>query len=322
MKKIILVTAPILFCFAQATEYIVIVSQEHQNYDIKKFNVETEITDWENYGSAYNCSNPSPLASEVYNGVVFDQTFDCDQEQKKYEKVYHVNIKTGEKTLYSTKELESQIISIQETKIDHETGIKIASSCLDILTSQGPNIDGIYSITPKSNEINVYCDMTNGGYTQYKMSSATELKSTEVEAKCAENNLQLFVPRSEAHLTKAVQTHTGSYFKLMGLYPNYVGAKCNTVYLTSNTCSNWSPKDGGKWFVYNWDLNYPHNGGGFGVYPEPNGDNSLNASMIYTWDNSTGKVLTFNDITDSNTSYPGGYKTTKWTCSAKDENNI
>lgn len=318
MKKAIIVLASTFFVASQAADYLMVVND---GFKIKKFDVTKEISDWENVGVAYNCSNPTPLASDVYNGTLFDQTFDCSQEQKKYENVYHIDVKTGEKSLYTRNEIDSQIISVKDTKTNNDTGTYIASSCLDIKNHYGPTTDGYYNIKPSTNEISVFCDMQNGGYTSYKMTSATDLKSTEVEAKCSENNLQLFVPRTEAHLTKAVTTHTGEYFRLMGIYPKFAGARCDTVYLNSSTCTNWSPKDAGKWFVYNWNMAYPHNGGGVGVYPEPNGDNSLNASMVYSWD-SAGRVTAFNDIRDDNPSYLGGYKTRAWTCSAKDENNI
>jgi hypothetical protein len=306
MKKSILVVS-ILSTFSAYASYVVVVDKEESNYDHAGLIEEIEYTEWVDTGILSNCRNESPLDSDIYEGTSFTQNVDCDEKQER------TKTKTSEETEEQTKVTASTQQSV---------GTYEAISCLDILNHGGSNIDGNYQIKPNQTKITAFCDMINGGYTTITRSSSSSKFTAEVEADCQSENMKLFIPRTEQHLEKAVKTLSASYFKLMGIYPNQEGTSCATVYFNSDTCHNFAPKDGGKWFVYNWDMSYPHNGGGFGVYPEPNGDNSLNSSLSYTFDSATGRVTAFNDIRDSSTSSPGGYKTTSWACSAIGEESI
>lgn len=318
MKRILLASVISGACMASyASKYVIVLDSKTNEYTKVSYDIVYEVSEWEDYGAIYGCGTPTPLTSDVFEEVNFEQTETCSQDQNKYKETYKVSQTTGEKTFVSKEVEETQTISITQSAGFVQGSYK-AKSCLDILNHGGEQTDGHYDITPKNNEINVYCNMTDGGYTEYKMSGAYQF-TRDVEAACEANDLQLFVPRTQTQLTKAVLRHTTDYLYLMGIYPNYKTAKCDTVYLNSDSCHNWSPKDNGKFFVYNYPISYPHNGGGVGILPEPNGDNDTDASMRYVFDNTTGKVISFNDIENSNSSTIGGYQTNKWLCSAKDE---
>jgi len=318
MKKSILVVS-ILSTFSAYASYVVVVDKKESNYEHSDLIEEVEYTEWVDTGVLSNCRNESPLESDIYEGTNFTQNVDCDEKQKRKKTTYLVNPISGTKTKVS-EEMEEQTKLTASTQ--QSVGTYEALSCLDILNHGGSNIDGNYQIKPNQKKFMAFCDMNNGGYTTITRSSPSPKFTAEVEADCQSENMKLFVPRTQQHLEKAVTTLTGTYFRLMGIYPNKQGTSCATVYFNSDTCHNFDPTDGGKWFVYNWDMSYPHNGGGFGVYPEPNGDNSLNSSLIYTFDSATGKVTSFNDIRDDNVSYPGGYTTNSWACSAIGEESI
>lgn len=319
MKKNILGTLIIASFCSYSSNYLVIVDEERNEYEVVDHVEVIEYTPWTNENTPYNCINKTPLESEIYEGVNFDQDADCDQDQTRDKLTYSLNTKTGNKTLIST-EKESQTVNIPSTL--NVVGTYEAISCEDVSLHAGDQGNGFYNIKPSSTKISAYCDMNNGGYTIYTMSHSSTQLTPATETACSNLGMKLFVPRTQEHLTDAVKQFGTSYFYLMGLYPNYKGARCSTVYFNSNTCTEWSPSDNGKWFVYNWDMSYPHNGGGVGVYPEPNGDNDVNLSMFYEFDNSTGLALRFNDIASDNPSYPGGYGTTKWACSSIGEENL
>lgn len=318
MKKILLLSSSLFAITVFADGFVIVVDQDQSDYKVLDYI--TEYTDWvDTADSVTNCTDYSPLASAVYEGASFSQTSNCQQPQTREEQKYSINKSTNEKKLVNSK-IENGYRDVVRTL--NEIGTYEASSCLDALNHQSATTNGYYNIKPNQNKLSVYCDMVNGGYTEYKMTSLSDRFSSDVEAKCEEENLQLFVPRTESHVEHAIKEHAGSYFRLMGIYPKTAGARCDTVYFNSEDCSNWTTKDSGKWFVYAWDMTYPHNGGGYGAYPEPNGDNSLNSSMAYGWDNTTGRVISLNDILNTNTSSLGGYTTRNWVCSAKDEKNI
>ena len=318
MKKSILIIS-ILSTFSAYASYVVVVDKEDSNYEHAGLIEEIEYTEWLDTGLFSNCRNESPLDSKIYEGTNFVQNVDCDEKQERTKITYLVNPISGIKTK-TVEEIEYQIKLTASTQ--QSVGTYEALSCIDILNHGGSNIDGNYQIKPNKTKLTAFCDMSNGGYTTITRSSSVQKFTAEVEADCQSENMKLFVPRTQQHLEKAVKKLTGDYFKLMGIYPNKKGATCDTVYFNSDTCHNFDPTDSGKWFVYNWNMSYPHNGGGFGVYPEPNGDNSLNSSLIYTFDSATGKVTAFNDITDDNLSSPGGYTTQNWSCSAIGEELI
>src|SRR5690606_27622250 len=75
------------------------------------------------------------------------------------------------------------------------------------------------------------------------------------------------------------------YMHILGIYPDFDGATCTFQPLnSSNANCAWSASDGGPFYV--------HEAGNFG---EPNGDNTTNGSMGYSWD-VNGNVTDYNDL--------------------------
>jgi len=75
LKKIILISLPILSVGAFAS-YNVIINKQNNNYEVTN-------SIWTNTGIEFNCSNPSPLASEVEIGTSFTQSYSCQQNQER-----------------------------------------------------------------------------------------------------------------------------------------------------------------------------------------------------------------------------------------------
>jgi len=90
----------------------------------------------------------------------------------------------------------------------------LAKSCL-ILKNAGITTSGNYNIDPDLNAstaaLSVYCDMATdgGGYTFYPVSSGlTTSKYTDNDS-CKSVGLHIFVPRTQAHLNKALADYNG-----------------------------------------------------------------------------------------------------------------
>lgn len=305
MKKTLLYTALLASGVVYASNYIVVIDTESNKYGNQKTIDSIEYSEWINKNEVYDCSTALPLVSNVYQGTSFDQIKTCSQDQERTKYTYQVDTDTGSKRI-KNQEIEKQIIDVDLS--ESLTGTYVAKSCLDILNHYGPNTDGVYSIKPSSTTLNAYCDMENGGYTMVSRSIGSEQLTTYVENDCSSIGMKLFVPRTKLHFNKATAYFGTSYFTLMGIYPNAVGATCVNVGFNSNTCTTWDPTDKGKWFV-----------GDFGN-TEPNGDNSLNASMIYIYTN--GVVTHYNDVSNDDINFNGGYKTSKWVCSSIGEQSI
>ena len=135
-----------------------------------------------------------------------------------------------------------------------------------------------------------------GGYTFYKVALADAAYAPAAEALCAERGMQLFIPRTEDHLTTAHAvalddtfgpTGRWEYLSIMGIYPDMATARCRyQAFTSSNTNCPWSASDGGSfWVSERTDIS------------EPNGDNSMDQSMGYTFDNTSPSVSTYNDVT-------------------------
>jgi hypothetical protein len=180
----------------------------------------------------------------------------------------------------------------------------VYTSCRAILTNNPVSTSGVYSIDPDGvggvGAFNVYCDMVSsgGGFTTYTIAGAYDAPAAEIQ--CAAKGLQLFVPRSASHLLSAVTYASTNYFAIMGIYPKTNGATCISTALNSTSCTTWGPKDGGAYFVSSLT-----------TVTDPNGDNDVNQSMLYTWSGTA--VSWYNDI-------PAGYSSvTGIVCSHPDE---
>lgn len=174
-------------------------------------------------------------------------------------------------------------------------------SCVGWLES-GATTSGAYTIDPDGaggalTALEVWCDMTthDGAFSFYKVKLGSPVSAAAAEAICADHGMQLFIPRSAQHLASAFAVATSDgfgpdataeYLRILGIYPNAAGAACaNQVFNSGNTGCNWSAADGGAFWVSNrTDIG------------QPNGNNSLDGSMSYTFDGN-GAVLTYDDVT-------------------------
>lgn len=182
--------------------------------------------------------------------------------------------------------------------------IEILASCKAYLDDGLSVGDGNYTIDPDGSggmdPFEVYCDITSGGYSIKTVTADSPLFAPEAEQYCSDNfGMQLFVPRAESHLTNAVAKYGAEYFYIMGIYPNYDGARCTNTPFNSYSCTTWSPNDNGVWYVSNRTN-----------IAEPNGDNVMNHSMGYIFTGTS--ILSYND-------YPTGYSSANFACSAVDD---
>lgn len=135
-KKIFTLSLFASALFANADQYNVIVSQEHNEYTP---------TEWSKTGNQ-RCSTESPLTTEVYFNQNFQQTHSgCEEE--------YINTVGGTKWE-----------SIPDFTTS-EIGEYVTSSCLNIKNFDGSLPDGTYSIDVNNNGnlIDVSCDMTSDG---------------------------------------------------------------------------------------------------------------------------------------------------------------
>jgi hypothetical protein len=178
-----------------------------------------------------------------------------------------------------------------------------AKSCLELKTAWGPFAPtGTYQIRPLPDfNLSVHCDMDtdDGGYTYVKFGGALR-NATEAEAKCAAIGMQLFVPRTKAHLEAAVTVakneqivpkegeapaKAAEYLRIFGIYPVMEGMSCKDKPLVKAECIEWEASDKGAWWVSEAVL-------GVG---QPGANNCEKCSMNYTWNN-IGTLLTAYEV--------------------------
>ena len=194
---------------------------------------------------------------------------------------------------------------------------EVPHSCLTIHDYDDASPDGGYMISPEGNEgepFMVHCDMSTdgGGYTFLKILPQNQQSyAVNAEADCATRGMQLWIPRTQEHVLSgwaiANDANIGpdagpTYMRLLGIYPDQNGATCNLQPMNSdNQNCNWSASDGEAWWVHERNnIN------------EPNGDNSTEGSMFYSWF-MDGSLNHHNDI-------PGlGYNTNRYMCDVGDK---
>ena len=182
-----------------------------------------------------------------------------------------------------------------------------ARSCL-VIHESNPELQSgprtIYPVDPMT-PVEVVCDMETdgGGYTFLKVdidSPQNDLPypAAKAETICAQYGMQLFVPRSAAHLASAYNFATvdnvppvgggskGSsvdYLQILGIYPVVVGKSCLADALNPGDCPEWAPLDGEIWYVSDVVKNM--------FEPDPDGS-CKSCSMVYTW-NPDGTVKNY-----------------------------
>lgn len=189
------------------------------------------------------------------------------------------------------------------------------ASCASILADYPGSTSGEYWVSAGGvGAVSVYCDMLTdgGGYTYVKVDAGSAKFAYEAEEICGSMGMQLLVPRTEAHATKAYNIAmnaaigpgaSADYMRILGIYPDNVGANCASIGFNSNTCANWGPNDGGPWWV-----------GTTTSIGEPNGDNGVDGSMQYTW-SAPGVVSGYNDLS-------AGYSSQRFMCDVGDKTDV
>lgn len=147
MKKIILMSSLLVVSLSYGS-YVSIIG--NSNYKVSD---ETIMSDWATSGSPYNCLNIVDK-DDYYRNVTFDQTQNCDQDEKRT----IVKKKNGNVISETT---EKKTITISSKTI--EVGTHIESNCKSILDNGYSSGDGIYPIKYGINDWNVMCNMTDDG---------------------------------------------------------------------------------------------------------------------------------------------------------------
>jgi hypothetical protein len=177
--------------------------------------------------------------------------------------------------------------------------------CTSILADDPAAVSGSYRITPQTTFTSsiVYCDMTTdgGGYSFFKVDSDSvsaldsSVKAPEAEAYCEQRGMQLFIPRTEDHLSAAYDlalnaaigpSATINYLYIMGIYPNQAGARCRNTPLQSGAVDcDWRAGDDGPFWASDST-----------TISEPNGDNAIDQSMNYTFQNDQSQPASYSNI--------------------------
>ena len=122
---------------------------------------------WSNSGSLYSCSSWTPFASTVNDGVVFEQTRDCKQEQTRTETTYN-DWADGSKTVESTKEV-TKVIDVEESR--NETGTKPFEECRFSFSGGTPNSVITSTMSGTTQWFTFYWDKINKGTNPYPNTS-------------------------------------------------------------------------------------------------------------------------------------------------------
>ena len=160
MKNKSAISLCLISSFALANEqFLVIVNDD--DFKVKEtYAVIIENSEWTDQNNPYNCS-VSPLNSDYYKGVEFEQDEVCDQDQNREVKTYHQSYTSGEKTLVNT-EIETQTVNTFETNTSF--GDYLASTCQEVVEYGGKDGDKVYETTKG----NIFCDMDYNDGTGYE----------------------------------------------------------------------------------------------------------------------------------------------------------
>jgi len=193
-----------------------------------------------------------------------------------------------------------------------------ARSCLEWQQADPDAASGVFTIRRDGimDPIDVWCalaaDVDGGGYTFLKVDIAGDMNpnpaaAASAETTCADFGMQLFVPRSPAHLDAAWQlavaddlppvgggtTASGAdYLQVLGIYPTTPGESCVDQPLNELDCPEWQAGDAEAWWISDAAV-------GTGE-PDTIGACS-GCSMLYQW-NQDGSVKSYKALPE-----PGGY---------------
>ncbi len=158
MKKRFLATLILATISSHATEnnYVIVVSEKENNYEVRTAQTVTEYTSWENIGEQ-QCSVDISVGS-VYYGTTFKQKETCVQNIKRDEILKYVYDDGTERIISST------VINDFDTVISNHdlTGTHLEETCKDILNNSHSRGTGEYVISQSGNPT-VYCEMNRNG---------------------------------------------------------------------------------------------------------------------------------------------------------------
>lgn len=169
----------------------------------------------------------------------------------------------------------------------------LAKSCKQIKDAY-PDVqaDGLYTIAPLSDELQVICDMDadGGGYTFLKVGVAAPISAKVAEGECAKHGMTLLVPRSKAHLASAalvaqseVLAPVGinmpkaslNYLEIFGIYPVVAGQSCAGKPFNNVACPQWTA-GGDVFWITDKAPPAPYDN-------QPGTNNCLKCSLAYNW---------------------------------------
>jgi hypothetical protein len=158
MKKNLIALSLITSFSAGATNYVVVIDKENNDYVNDLITQEITYSEWVEVSN--NCVNDKEL-EDVYFGKTFDQESTCTktEERTKYTKNTY---SSGKEEILESKESKSESTSTTNTV----TGIHLEESCKKALDFDSTIEDGFLTLKLKdNNNYELYCDMENGGYT-------------------------------------------------------------------------------------------------------------------------------------------------------------
>lgn len=221
-------------------EYISRIKGENENYTYA-----SAWTEWNNITEKYDCTEPTPLASNIHYGDLFEQNYTCkiDQERQRLDN--------------SAKE--TQTIDVFYTN-ENVIGTGYFSSCLEILNADSSSNDGVYSLTINSSEFPVYCDMTTngGGWTLIVAQFEDDPLLNWNEGIQTDYDPLLSTNKSFAFRTNEIPSHSNMAFgqsSIEGLHPSsiyfnygYTTGNIDRTLLISNYGVNYYIHRNENWF--------------------------------------------------------------------------
>ena len=186
------------------------------------------------------------------------------------------------------------------------------SSCLDFVGKDVPS--GVYTIFPPNADapfstdgIQVFCDMKadGGGYTFLKVDTTPEFKNAnQAEAICATYGMQLWAPRSPAHVgasyafatSNAILPAFPDYLSIAGIYAKAINKTCQDAQLqgfplNSTECPEW----GTKGDLAYWVSDLPANKINPQISMEPSPVNCTDCSMWFDW-KAPGVIINYDAV--------------------------